>query len=141
MEDNRVVRFGVSVRKRLFDAFEAYIAEKGYRKRSKAIRDLMRNAILDEAWKKEEGAVAAAVIIIYNHEIPSLTDKIIDIQHNYLEEVVFSSHIHVSKLNCMEIVVLRGKVRRIQKFASEFLRFRGVKLVKVVPSTTGEDVI
>ncbi len=61
----------------------------------------MRNAILEEAWKKEEGVITAVVIIIYNHEIPSLTDKIVDIQHNYLNEVIFSSHIHVSKLNCM----------------------------------------
>ena len=61
----------------------------------------MRNAILEEAWKKEKGVITAVVIIIYNHEIPSLTDKIVDIQHNYLNEVIFSSHIHVSKLNCM----------------------------------------
>lgn len=141
MEDNKVVRFGVSVRKKLFDAFELHMAEKGYVKRSKAIRDLMRNAILEEAWKKEEGIVTAAVIIIYNHEIPLLTDKIVDIQHNYLNEVLFSSHVHISKLNCMEIVVLRGEVKRIQAFAREFSRFRGIKFVKIVPSTTGKDVI
>lgn len=141
MEDNKVVRFGVSVRKKLFDAFEEFMGEKGYVKRSKAIRDLMRNAILEEAWKKEEGAITAVVIIIYNHEIPSLTDKIVDIQHNYLNEVLFSSHLHVSKLNCMEIIALRGEVKRIRKFSKEFSRLRGVKLVRVVPSTTGKDVI
>ena len=136
MEDNKVVRFGVSIRKKLFDAFEEFMRKKGYTKRSKAIRDLMR-----KAWKEEKGAITAAVIIIYNHEKPSLTDKIVDIQHNYLDEVLFSSHLHVSKLNCMEIIALRGEVKRIQEFAKEFLRLRGVKLVKVVPSTTGEDVI
>ena len=141
MEDNKVVRFGVSIRKKLFDAFEEFMRKKGYTKRSKAIRDLMRKAILEEAWKEEKGAITAAVIIIYNHEKPSLTDKIVDIQHNYLDEVLFSSHLHVSKLNCMEIIALRGEVKRIQEFAKEFLRLRGVKLVKVVPSTTGEDVI
>ena len=141
MEDNKVVRFGVSVRRKLFNAFELYMAEKGYVKRSKAIRDLMRNAILEEAWKKKEGIITAAVIIVYNHEIPLLTDKIVDIQHDYLKEVLFSSHVHVSKLNCMEIVVLRGKVKRIQEFVKEFSRFRGIKLVKVVHSTTGKDVI
>ena len=141
MEDNKVVRFGVSVRKKLFDAFEEFMGKKGYIKRSKAIRDLMRNAILEEAWKEEEGTITAAVIIIYNHEIPSLTDKIVDIQHNYLNEVLFSSHLHVSKLNCMEIIALRGEVKHIQEFAKEFSRLRGVKLIKIVPSTTGKDVI
>jgi len=141
MEDNKVVRFGVSVRKKLFNAFEEFIKKRGYVKRSKAIRDLMRNAILEEAWKDEQGIITAAVIIVYNHEIPSLTDKIVDIQHNYPNEVLFSSHLHVSKLNCMEIIALRGEVRHIQEFAKEFSRFRGMKLVKIVPSTTGKDVI
>ncbi len=141
MRDNKVVRFGVSVRKKLFDAFEEFMRKKGYAKRSRAIRDLMRNAILEEAWKEEEETITAAIIIIYNHEIPSITDKIVDIQHNYLNEVLFSSHIHVSKLNCMEIIALRGEVKRVQEFSKEFSRLRGVKLVRVVPSTTGKDVI
>lgn len=141
MEDNKVVRFGVSVKKKLFDAFEEFMRKKGYAKRSKAIRDLMRNAILEEAWKEEKGTVTAAVIIIYNHEIPSLTNKIVDIQHNYLKEISFSSHVHINKINCMEIIVLRGEVKRIQSFSKEFSKLRGVKFVKIVPAATGKDVI
>lgn len=141
MSDNKVVRFGVSVKKELFDAFSEFMKKKGYVKRSKAIRDLMRNAILEEAWKKHEGPITAVVVIVYNHEIPSLTDKIVDIQHDYTNEVLFSSHIHVNKINCMEIIAFRGEVKRIQEFSRKFSRLRGVKLVRVVPSTTGKDVI
>jgi CopG family nickel-responsive transcriptional regulator len=141
MEDNKVVRFGVSIKKKLFDAFEEFMRKKGYAKRSKAIRDLMRNAILEEAWKDKEGIITATVVIVYNHKMPLLTDKIVDIQHNYLKEVLFSSHVHINEINCMEITVLRGEVKRIYSFSKEFSKLRGVKFVKIVPAATGKDVI
>ena len=45
-----VVRFGVSIDERLLTRFDAHSADKGYVNRSEAIRDLIRNALVEEQW-------------------------------------------------------------------------------------------
>ncbi len=45
-----VIRFGISADERLLERFDALIAEKGYVNRSEAVRDLIRNALVEEQW-------------------------------------------------------------------------------------------
>lgn len=49
MED--IVRFGVSMDSGLLKQFDKYIAEKGYANRSEAIRDLIRNNLVEKEWE------------------------------------------------------------------------------------------
>jgi len=50
-----VVRFGVSMDSRLLKQFDKYINQKGYANRSEAIRDLIRNNLVEEEWKAGKG--------------------------------------------------------------------------------------
>jgi CopG family nickel-responsive transcriptional regulator len=52
-----VVRFGVSIPAKLTAAFDARIEEKGYRSRSEAIRDMMRDYLVGEEWAGSEEGV------------------------------------------------------------------------------------
>ncbi len=49
-----VIRFGVSTDERLLAKFDALIAEKGYVNRSEAVRDLIRNALVEDQWEAGE---------------------------------------------------------------------------------------
>lgn len=47
------VRFGISLDERLLNRFETLVKGKGYDNRSEAIRDHIRNALVEEDWAKE----------------------------------------------------------------------------------------
>ena len=47
MAGHNIIRFGVSIGESLLEKFDSLIGEKGYTNRSEAIRDLIRNSIIE----------------------------------------------------------------------------------------------
>lgn len=136
----RLVRFGVSMEGALVEAFDRLIAERGYASRSEALRDLVRRELVRREWTRPEAEVAATVSLVYEHHEHHLQDLLTQIQHRHHETVVSSTHVHLDAHNCLEVVILRGASRRIQKLAEALLSCRGVKHGGVVATTTGKNV-
>ncbi len=134
----KVVRFSVSADERLIDKFDELIGEQGYVNRSEAIRDLMRNALVERQWEQEEGEAVGTVTLVYDHHSRDLSDKLTDHQHSHHHEIVSTLHIHLDSHHCLEVVVLRGGIREIDRLASELIGTKGVKHGRFVATTTGE---
>ncbi len=134
----KITRFSVSIDNRLMEKFSQFMKDKGYKNRSKAISDLIRKRLLEEEWETKKGKIFATVTLVYDHEVPNLLEKLTRIQHHYLKEIVFSSHLHLSEHNCMEIIVLKGQIKKITEFTKQLSNHKGVKLVKLVPTFTGD---
>ncbi len=134
----RVTRFSVSISEELMEKFSSFMKKNGYKNRSKAVADLIRKTLLEEEWENRKGEVFATVTLVYDHEVPNLLEKLTHVQHHFLEEVIFSSHIHLNEQNCMEIIVIHGTVKRINEFKRQLSNHKGVKLVKVVPAAIRE---
>ena len=47
-----LARFGISIDQPLLDSFDELISEKGYGNRSEAIRDMIRNALVEVEGKR-----------------------------------------------------------------------------------------
>ena len=48
MSEKNIVRFGVSIEEKLLTKFDSLITDKGYVNRSEAIRDLIRDKLVDQ---------------------------------------------------------------------------------------------
>jgi CopG family nickel-responsive transcriptional regulator len=64
-----IVRFGISADERLVQRFDALIADKGYVNRSEAVRDLIRNALVEEQWSSGDAEAVGTVTLVYDHHI------------------------------------------------------------------------
>ncbi|MEK9149342.1 MAG: nickel-responsive transcriptional regulator NikR, partial [Candidatus Desantisbacteria bacterium] len=102
-----LVRFGVSLEDVLLVRFDGHLKEKGYPTRSKAISDLIREALVKEEWVGQ-GNVAGTVTLIYDHHRRELVNKLTDIQHDFYKIIISSQHIHLDHNNCLEVVVVKG---------------------------------
>jgi CopG family nickel-responsive transcriptional regulator len=125
-----LIRFGISIEKDLSDKFDKFIQDKKYTNRSEAIRDLIRETFVKEAWKKNKN-VAGAITIIYNHHHRALVDKLLDIQHDYSGIIISSQHIHLSHHDCLEVVAVKGSSREIQTLADKLKSIKGVQHVSL----------
>ena len=137
---SELVRFGVSMDGRLLARFDQLIDEKGYSNRSEAIRDLIRDELVEQSWEEEDEETVGTITLVYNHEMRDLTEKLIDYQHQLHGAVISSLHVHLDKHNCLEVLVVKGKGREIKKVADRVIGTRGVKHGKLVTTTTGRDV-
>lgn len=133
-------RVGVSLDKTLLSMFDELIARQGYSNRSEAIRDLIRNRLSEERLATPTTRAVAGVFLVYDHHFTELSRKLIDLQHGHLLQVIASTHVHLDHHNCLEVIMLRGKVREIEKVADSMAALKGVKLSKVNIMTTGEDL-
>jgi CopG family nickel-responsive transcriptional regulator len=135
-------RIGISLDDELLAPFDRLIAERGYQNRSEAIRDLIRDALVQRQWQAASGSEerVAVVTLVYDHDSSSLAQKLAHIQHHNHRAVVSALHVHMDEHNCLEVLVLRGKARDVVEMANELTSTRGVKYGKFVPATTGQDL-
>jgi CopG family nickel-responsive transcriptional regulator len=124
-------RIGVSLDKKLLLTFDKLIARQGYQSRSEAIRDLIRQRLSQQRLSDPKANAVAAVFMVYDHHATKLANKLINLQHSHIVQVISSLHIHLDQHDCLEIVVLRGHVGEINKLAEYILSLKGVKLGRV----------
>ena len=131
------VRFGVSIDGDLLEQFDRLIEAMGYETRSEAIRDLIRDKLVQQAWKEDGDAPAVGVLCyVYDHDAHDLAHRIMHLQHDACDEIVSALHVHLDARNCLEAVVLRGRPASLQKLAGAITSTRGIKHGQLVMTTT-----
>ncbi|MCX7983971.1 MAG: nickel-responsive transcriptional regulator NikR [Bacteroidetes bacterium] len=132
---DRVVRFGISMEESLLRDFDQLIEEKGYSNRSEAIRDIVRDKLVEENIQNPSAFVYGALVFLYDHHKRELEKLLTDFQHMYFENIVSTTHVHVDHNHCLEVILLRGKVSQLKSLAEKILSFKGVKHGKLTLTT------
>jgi len=135
-----IERVGISLEDTLLAKFDKIIRRRGYANRSEAIRDLIREQLVQEEWSeraKEPEERVAVVSIVYDHDSSSLSQKLTHLQHEHHRSVVSSLHVHLDAHNCLEVLILRGQAKDVLAMGESLVSTKGVKYGKVVPATTG----
>ncbi len=127
----KVVRFSISLPEELLQIMDKQFIDKGYASRSEFIRDLIRSKIIQEKWGDPEEQVLAVLSIVYNHHTSDLSEKMMQIQHMNIVNILCNLHIHISHEDCLEVIVLKGKTKEIQKINIEISGLRGIKVAEI----------
>jgi CopG family nickel-responsive transcriptional regulator len=121
-------RFTISIDEDLAQAFDALIAERGYRNRSEAIRDLLRSHLEAARQAGEKSAHCVANLsYVYNHHERDLAERLTELQHGHHDLTVATLHAHLDHDNCLESVILKGPTQAVRGFADALIAERGVR--------------
>lgn len=123
--------------KDLLKTFDQLIKTTGYRNRSEAIRDLIRERLVKQEWQLTDKNTVGTITIVYSHDVHELTEVLTALQHKYHKQIISTMHIHLDKHNCLEVLVVKGKGKQITKIADRLLSTKGVKHGKLTTTTTG----
>ena len=134
-----MARFGVSMSSRLLERFDELIATQGYTNRSEAIRDLVRDGLVESDWEANKGKVAGVVAMVYDHEMRLLGDRLTGLQHQLGHLVVSTLHIHLDDRDCLEVVVMSGLGDEVRELANRLLSLKGVKHGRLLMTGTAEE--
>ncbi len=121
-------RITISLDADLAAEFDRLIAERGYRNRSEAVRDLLR-AHLEQARQKRGEAThcVANLSYVYNHHERDLAERLTALQHGRHDLTVATLHAHLDHENCLESVILRGSTAAVRSFSDALVAERGVR--------------
>ena len=135
---SQLSRTGVSLEEDLLKEFDQLIAKRGYKNRSEALRDLIREALISEAVDSNK-SVVGTLTLIYDHHLPNLTQKLTEEQHHAHGMVLANTHVHLDHDYCLEVILMQGLSKDIREMSEKMLSLRGVKHGKLVLTSTGND--
>lgn len=136
----QTIRFGVSLDSDLLDKFDALCDERCYQTRSEAIRDLIRNTLVQQEWEDTAREIAGTLTLVYDHHKSDLAQRLMEIQHDVHDLIVTSLHVHLDHDNCLEVLVLKGPGQSVRSLAQRLVSTKGVKHGKLSLTTTGQEL-
>ena len=137
----KTIRFGVSLDSDLLDKFDAHCEERSYQTRSEAIRDLIRNTLVEREWEQTEGDLAGTLTLVYDHHKSGLSQRLTEIQHDSHDVIQSTLHVHLDHHNCLEVIILKGDGETIKTLGQKLISTKGVKHGNLALTTTGKDII
>ncbi|HAP34426.1 MAG TPA: nickel-responsive transcriptional regulator NikR [Bacteroidetes bacterium] len=132
----KLVRFGISMEQDLLDTFDHLISHKGYSNRSEAIRDIVREKLVEENTSLPNEHIYAALVYIYDHHKRNLEKSLSSLQHEFYQNIISTIHVHVDHDSCLEVILLQGKAEVIKTLAEKLLSFKGVQHGKLTITTS-----
>lgn len=136
---SNLVRFSVAMPEDLLIGFDELVSRRGIAKnRSEVIRDLVRDALVDEEWDNPEQEIVGTLTMVYSHHASDLTEKLDSIQHSHHDQIISSMHVHLDAHNCLEVIAMRGSSEGIKLISDALLGVKGVKHGRLTTTTTGK---
>ena len=121
-------RFTISIDDELAQAFDRFIAARGYANRSEAVRDLIRARLETESQLvPADGHCVASLSYVYNHDERALAERLATRQHARHDLTVATMHVHLDHEDCLETVVLQGRTHDVREFAASLVAEPGVR--------------
>ncbi|WP_005036703.1 nickel-responsive transcriptional regulator NikR [Holophaga foetida] len=134
---SQLERFGVSMEGDLLKRFDDRIALKGYRTRSEAIRDLVRQELVESAWEQPNALVFGTVTLIYDHHARGLSEVLAELQHDHHASILCTTHVHVDAHSCLEVIIVKGTTEVVRRIADALIATKGVQHGHLVCSAVG----
>jgi CopG family nickel-responsive transcriptional regulator len=130
-KQERVDRFSISLPEPLLAELDRRVIRRGYASRSEFVRDLIRERMVEDKWESDADRVVGVLTISYDHHQRGLSQKILDVQHTRHVNILCTTHVHLDRDNCLEIIIIKGRPREIEQIAIECGGLRGVRLAKL----------
>ena len=128
-------RTGVALDSELLRRFDRLTRSEGYENRSEAFRDLIRDRLNDAKLQSGNTFVVGAVTIIYDHHRRLLPDRLMELQHEYHDVIISTVHSHLDHDMCLEVIVVKGSLRKVQELGNRLIGLKGVQHGKLVMSS------
>ena len=138
---SELVRFSVAMPEDLLMSFDAFVARRGLAKnRSEVVRDLVRDALIQDESGMPGTEVMGTLTIVFNHHASDVQEKLHTIQHSRFGMIVSTTHVHLDEDTCLEVIILRGETTDVRDISDQILGTKGVRNGGLVITTTGKMV-
>jgi CopG family nickel-responsive transcriptional regulator len=132
-----IARLGVALPRGMLDELDEVVTAVGYPSRSKAIQDAVESLITRNRWLSEQkGEKTGVITLVYEHDIRGLEDYLTDTEHQYSSIICSTTHVHLTKQECLEAIIVRGEGRRIRELANKLRTRKGVKQTELAVITS-----
>lgn len=124
-------RISITIDETIAKDFDELILKRGYKNRSEAYRDLLKNELAKESFLNPEQECVAIVSYSFDHNKALPSKRNLEHQHSHLDMVISSMHVHAAKKTCVEAVIARGPYKKLKSFCENTIAEKGVTNGKI----------
>jgi CopG family nickel-responsive transcriptional regulator len=121
-----VSRISVSLPELLLTQLDQMVEQRGFESRSQAIAEMVNQQIADHQRELGNEIMAGTITLVYDHSTPGLQKLLADFQHEHINEVISSLHVHLMHAHTMEVILVQGPAERLQTITDKLVTCRGV---------------
>jgi CopG family nickel-responsive transcriptional regulator len=130
-----LVRFGISIPDDLLKKFDAQLALRKNQNRSEAIRDLIRDKLVQDAWSEGRGEQVATLTLIYDSQNLDVQRRLAENKRALGERLMSTLHVRLGPRQELEVLALRGSATAIRGESEAILALKGILHGKIVMTT------
>jgi CopG family nickel-responsive transcriptional regulator len=134
--EEELVRFGISIPANLLKKFDELLAGKNNQNRSEAIRDLIRDKLVQDAWTEGKGEQVATLTFICDGQSADAQRKVIEGKKTMGAHLLSEMHLRIGSHQELQVLALRGPGGAIRGEAEAILGLKGVLHGKLVMSSS-----
>jgi CopG family nickel-responsive transcriptional regulator len=126
-ESSELVRFSVSMPSDVAAKLDAMAEECGFSNRSQCLTSLVRNHLVSHAGKQDDRIMMGVISLIYDHAKRDLQNKLTDLQHQYLKEIITIQVVHLKDNQSLQIILVQGPAHILRSLADEMISLKGIR--------------
>lgn len=128
-------RVTITIDDDLVEHLDEIIEQRGYTSRSEAIRDMVRDSLLNSQQPDDQPCLGV-LSYLYEHNTRELARRLTATQHEHHDLSISTLHMHVNHDDCLEVNILKGPRRALENFADSVTSQRGVNhgYLRVIPA-------
>jgi CopG family nickel-responsive transcriptional regulator len=121
----KLARISITVPERTVDALDQKIVDQHYESRSQAIVDMINKHLIADQ-EQRNAVMVGTFTLLYNASVNPLRIQLLDLQRQFLEQVVSSLHIQLDEQKILEVMILQGLSTELKALSQKFIALKGV---------------
>ena len=125
MPKTKLARISITVPETTLNALDQKIVDQHYESRSQAIVDMI-NRHLIAAQAHSNAVMVGTLTLLYEVEHIQLRNQLIDLQQQFLAQVISSLHIQLDQQKILQVMLMQGASSELRHISQQFIALKGV---------------
>lgn len=125
MAKQKLARISITVPEATLNALDQKIVDQHYESRSQAIIDMINKHLIAEQAQANE-VMVGTLTILYDAGLMPLRNQLIDLQQQFLTQVISSLHIQLDQQKILQVMLMQGASSELRHISQQFTALKGV---------------
>lgn len=125
MPKQKLARISITLPENTLQAMDQKIVDQHYESRSQAIVDMINHHLINDLISRNE-VMVGTLTLLYDVSLKPLRTQLIDLQQQFLTQVISSLHIQLDDDKVMQVMLMQGVSSDLKAISEQFKALKGV---------------
>ena len=126
-QNNKLIRTSASLPEDVIEQLDNLMQARGFNNRSALLAEIIRKEAAAFSQDHTNEIMAGTFTMVYDHSVPGLQQKLNQLKHQYVAEIISSTQIQLMNHHTLEVNLMQGPAQELKRISDEMQSNRGVK--------------